>query len=793
MKLFLRIVQVVLLVIVIVFLSTLFLIDRIGSRALPDYDQDVDLRNMTATVEIFRDEYAVPHIFAETEEDLYRAVGYVMAQDRLWQMDLMRRGTTGRLSEIFGDDLVKTDALMRALCISEKSEAILKTLDPEVRLVLFAFTDGVNQYIENHQKNLPPEFAILGYKPEFWEPVHSVNMIGYMSWDLTSGYRSKISLHQLIQQVGEEKVRAFLPETAVHQTLVYPGLEDTLIASHLNTAFEQLNDMGLTGIFHGSNNWAVNGSKTRNGEAIMCNDMHLGYFAPGIWYQMHCVVKDRLDVTGVAIPGQPFVVSGHNDKIAWGMTNVGMDDTDFYIERLNSDSTQYFFNGKWVDLDIHEEAIKTKSGDIQTRTLRFTHRGPIISEFRKTNEAAISMRWIGNEKSNEFLGVYLLNRAGNWDEFRNAASHFKSVSQNICYADVEGNIGLQNAAGVPMKKDHYYSIYPGETDEYDWTGLMNFNKLPNSYNPKSGIISSANNRVTDKYDPHFISHWPEVPYRIDRIRELLGQQDDLDINDMKAIQLDQQSLLYRDLKPLLVAVLNNTELSSKEQEVYTILKTWDGWLNKDAAAPCILETFYMQFLEHTMGDELDSLHYDMVMRSGSFVRNYVKNVWGDVASPWMDDVNTPDIEGVNDMIRLSFKATVEELVDKLGKHPEDWQWGDIHQLTLEHPMGSVAILDRFFNFNRGPYPMDGDCFTTAVSVFRYYNPFKIEHGASHRHIYTPDDWDHSQTVIPTGTSGIPKSSYYCDQTKLYINGEYHSDYVSKQLIRGNAVYRMTIK
>ncbi|MBW6458377.1 MAG: penicillin acylase family protein, partial [FCB group bacterium] len=320
MKLFMRIVQILLLVIVLVFLSALFVVDRIASRGLPDYEKDVDLRNMTAEVEIFRDAHGIPHIYAQTEEDLYRAVGYVMAQDRLWQMDLMRRGTEGRLSEIFGENLVGTDALMRSLRIGDKSEEILKNLPPEIRLALFAFSDGINQYIERYPKALPPEFSILGYKPEPWEPKHSVNMIGYMSWDLTSGYRNKITLHQLVQQLGEEKVRAFLPETAFHQTLVFPGLQDTLIESDLYSAFEKLNDMGLTGVFHGSNNWAVNGYKTRTGLAIMCNDMHLGYFAPGIWYQMHCVVNGKLDVTGVAVPGQPFVICGHNEHIAWGMT-----------------------------------------------------------------------------------------------------------------------------------------------------------------------------------------------------------------------------------------------------------------------------------------------------------------------------------------------------------------------------------------------------------------------------------------------------------------------------------------
>lgn len=793
MKIFMRIIQIVLVVVVIVLIGGLFLVDRIGSRAIPDYNKDVELRNMTATVEVYRDDYAVPHIFAETEEDLYRAVGYVMASDRMWQMDLIRRGTTGRLAEIFGNDLVETDALMRSLRISEKSEMLLKEFPPEIKLSLIAFADGVNQYIEQYRKKLPPEFAILGYEPEPWEPLHSVNMIGYMSWDLTSGYRSKLDIHKLLQVVGEEKVKDFLPGSATHNTLVFPGLEDTLVNSDLYAAFEKLSDLGLSGVFHGSNNWAINKQKVNNGAAIMCNDMHLGLWAPGIWYQMHCVVPGKVDVTGVAVPGQPFVIGGHNDRIAWGMTNVGVDDTDFYIEKLNVDSTQYFFNGNWRNLRIDKEIIKSSSGEEFERTLRYTHRGPIVSSFRDYREAPISMRWIGNEYSNELIGVYTLNRAKNWADFREGCSNFKATSQNIIYADVDGNIGLQTSAGVPLKKDHYYSIYPGETDEYDWTGLLAFDLLPNSFNPPEGFVSSANNRVAGEHYPFFISHWPEVPYRIDRIRQLLSMQDNMGIPHMKAIHLDKYSLMYEDFKPLMTAILNNAGLTDIEQDAYKVFKSFDGELDKEASAPAILEAFYMAYLENTMGDELDSLHYDMVMRSSSFVRNFVLNTWGRSDSPWMDDVNTPKIEGFNDMVVKSFKDAVAALTEDMGKKVEDWKWGDIHTLTLEHPMGGVKILDRFFSLNRGPYRLGGDCFNVGPFVYRYYDPYKIKHGPSHRHIFTTDDWDRSQTVIPTGTSGIPKSPFYCDQTELYINGKYHADYVSKYLIRENAAYRMTIK
>ena len=316
------------------------ILQNIRTSAVPDYNEETTLSGLDQSVTILRDEHAIPHIYAETETDLYRAVGFAMAQDRLWQMDLLRRVTQGRLSEILGKDQLNTDLMMRALRIQEKSQKILATSSPEIVAALEAYSDGVNQYIEKYQ--LPPEFKVLQYKPEPWEPVHSINLIGYMSWDLSMGWGTEYFLHQLRVEVSDEKIAELLPDLKNHKTAIYPefGSIKPKGTETLLSATQNLKDLGAE-IFNGSNNWAVAGKKSKTGMPLLANDMHLGLFAPGIWYQMHQVVEGKINVTGVVVPGQPFVICGHNDSIVWGMTNVMVDDLDFYAEKLNKDSTKY--------------------------------------------------------------------------------------------------------------------------------------------------------------------------------------------------------------------------------------------------------------------------------------------------------------------------------------------------------------------------------------------------------------------------------------------------------------------
>ncbi|HUU52470.1 MAG TPA: penicillin acylase family protein [Candidatus Heimdallarchaeota archaeon] len=773
---------------------------QLSRKGLPDYNAEVKLEGMLGQVTVYRDAYAVPHIYADNEKDLYRATGYVMAQDRLWQMDLFRRATTGRLSEIFGPDLVEADLLMRALRIPEKSRMVLSRQEPEVLETLEAFADGVNQFIEIHQDDLPLEFSLLGYKPEDWAPEHTVNLISYMAWDLTFPWRSETLLFKIAQKIGPDnpKLIELIPDLSLQTTLGYPKFrleKDKLeLSSNLLESSRKLEQLGLV-VFSGSNNWAVSGKKSITGKPLFANDMHLDLFIPGIWYQMHQIVEGKLNVTGVCLAGAPSVVAGHNQRIAWGMTNAMVDDMDFYLETIHPENpNMYMFNGEWREMDVRTERILIKGSEIAEKTLRFTHRGPIISGFKGISDHALSMRWIGNEFSDEVYSVYWLNRAGNWEEFKQAAKYFFSVSQNINYADVDGNIGLYYCAGVPIRKGKGFFVFPGETDEYDWTGFIPFEELPHVYNPESGYVSSANNRATDETYPYYISQWFLPPHRIERIHEMLEAKEKLSIDDFKSMHSDLHSTLVDDILGDIVGELKDMEdLSTAEKKALELLMSWPGELTEASAATSIFEKMQYHLTKNLIQDELGDELLGEILGNRTLYLNLLVKIFRTKESLWCDDVSRADSEeDFSQVVQKSFRDTVQDLVTNRGEDPEDWEWGKIHKLHLDHPIGSVKILDRVFRLNRGPFPVGGSNHT--VCPFSYsFKTFVSKSGASHRHIYSLANWDESWTVIPTGVSGVPASPHYCDQTSLYLKNQYHHDYINRNLIERSAFYVTKIK
>ena len=793
MKVFKRILAGVLILIVLVLFAGYFLLTSIKKVAIPDYNKSIQISGLTGEVTILRDTFGIPHIFAENEKDLYRAVGFAMAQDRLWQMDLLRRVTQGRLSEILGNKMTETDLLMRALRIQEKSEKILTGASPEIIEALEAFAEGVNEYIRFNP--LPPEFKILSYHPEFWQPVHSVNLIGYMSWDLTSGWGTEFLLNQLKAVVSEEQLMDLIPDMENHKTAIYRDFHSSQIkiGETILSASSNLETLGAQ-IFCGSNNWAVSGKKSKTGQPLLANDMHLGLMSPGIWYQIHQHVEGKLNVTGLAVPGQPFVIAGHNDSIAWGMTNVMVDDIDFYAEKLSKDSTQYLLDGEWKDLLKKAEIIKTKEGEEIEKTLRFTHRGPIINDFRKGAETPVSIRWLGNEMSNEIRTVYLLNRANNWTDFRDAVKTFISVSQNIVYADAAGNIGLQCSAGVPIRAGNGIQFYPGDSSKYDWTGLVPFEELPFEFNPESGYVSSANNKtVSDDY-PYYISHWFATSDRIDRIREMLEEKPLLGTEDFEVMQRDVKSKKAEEYTPVFVAAIKSqSSLNDTEKEALKKLDEWNFELTRESAAASVFEILYRKVCENLIKDDLTPELFTSLKGHRMLLENLMLNILPEKSSGWIDDKNTTETESFDDIVVRSFKETVADLTAELGKDPEKWNWGKIHTFTIGHPLGVIGILDKAFKLNKGPFETAGSYHTVMPYSYSYNNLYKVNHGASHRHIFDVSNWDASKTIIPTGTSGIPASKFYLNQTEMYLNNQYHADPFSKTEVEKLAKFRMKLK
>lgn len=784
-----RIFFVILAVVLVALLAGGLFVRQVARKALPDYNRSVYLEGLHDEVRIYRDQNAMPHIFATNEQDLYMAVGYVMAQDRLWQMDLLRRATTGRLSEIFGEEMVGADHLLRALRIPEKSEMVLAASGREQLLALQAFCSGVNQFIDAHQKTLPFEFTVLRYRPEYWEPVHSINLIGYMAWDLSGSWGPEVLLHKLQQSLDEERFRELIPDMELHNTFVYPsyakGNDDNMFS--LLDHNEVLRGFGLE-LFNGSNSWAVSGEKTVTGKPIFCNDMHLGFGSPGIWYPMHQVVEGKLNVRGVALPGQPLIVVGHNEQIAWGMTNLYVDDIDFYLETTHADHPdRYLLDGEWKEMEVRAERIAVGKSDTVIRENRFTHRGPIVTGFKRVTGSEVSMRWTGNEPSNEFRTIYLLNRAHDWDSFRDALSTMISVSQNVTYADVHGNIGQQTAGGVPVRRQGSgIFLFPGNSSESDWIGMLPFEELPFEYNPPSGFVSSANNRTTGDDYPHYIGHWFDTPNRIDRIRELLVAEDRIDTEYMKMMLSDAHSKLAERFTGTLTEVLQKVDgLSHNEEKALEALESWDFVYDTGSIAASVFDRFYIQFLRELlhggMGEELFREFGSML------ARNMFERTMRNRESVWIG-INTPGIQSFEDLVLASFKESVRWLEDALGDNPRKWQWGELHHLTIGHPMASVNILNKVFGLSRGPYAVDGSFHTIANYAYSLQNPFAVVHGASMRHIFNLADWSDNHMVIPTGVSGIPASAYFMNQLPDFVDNSYFRQAWTRRDVRESTRY-----
>ena len=780
--------------VIVVVIVGLVIVSDIKRGAMPLYKGNLIIQGLDSDVTVYRDERGMPHIYAANEHDLYFSAGYVMAQERLWFMDLIRRVTTGRLSEVMGEDLVQTDKFLRCLEMTAKSKIVLSTEDPVILSYLQAYADGVNAYIVAAGKKLPPEFRILRYKPDPWKLEDIANIIGYMGWDLAKdNLTSDLFYYQLAQKFGVDKATQMIPDWDAVNSVVFPDfkIDEILIknAQEFISAMDTLKALGIAS-FSGSNNWAVAGKRTETGKPVLSNDMHLSFGSPGIWMQMHQVIPGKLNVTGVVIPGQPFVVAGHNEKIAWGMTNLMVDDIDLFAEKLNPENeNQYFFNGEWKNMVVKKEIINIKGGKQDSIIIKYTHRGPIISVFRNVKDASLSMRWSGYDNSDEIRSVCLLNRAAGWDDFRSALNTFRSVSQNFAYADVEGNIGLNAGGGIAIRKGNGTIIRNGETDEYDWKGYVPFEQLPFSYNPEKGYVSSANNKAVIEGYPYYISSDFALPYRINRIRQMLDEKEVYSLEDFKRMINDKHSDYAALLTPFILKLNDRkNELTPVETSALANLTGWDYDMNAGLAAPSIFEFFRISFTNNLLADEMGDLFNQLFSTTREY---YIYRILKTGYDEWVDNINTPQKETLDDIVLKSFKDCISALSQQFGEDQAKWNWGSIHKITIEHPLGSVKILDRIFGFNSDVYGIGGSNHT--VSPYSYGDGFKVNHGASERHIFNTADWDESYTVIPTGASGIPASEFYLSQTKAYIEGKFYKDSFSEKAVKAAARYTLNLK
>jgi len=743
-------------------------------QSLPKTEGEIRLAGLTAPVEILRDRYGIPHIFAPSLEDASYALGFVHAQDRLWQMEMSRRVAAGRVSEVVGAGGLETDRFLRTLGVRRAAQANLRLLDGETVRLLEAYAAGVNAFLASDPV-LPPEFWLTGVRPEPWSPVDSISWIKMMAWDLGGNWRDELLRMRLSKTLPMARIHEFLPP--------YPGEAVPVIADLKELYSSMERDAVRLARFApdseglGSNNWVVSGARTESGKPLLANDPHLGLSAPPVWYFAH-ISAPGMNVIGSTLPGVPGVILGRNERIAWGFTNTGPDVQDLYIEKLDATGGYLAPEGP-RPFQVIEETIKVKGAEPEKLRIRVTRHGPVISDVvRAAQDLAprghvIAFSWTALAEGDRSMQAALkFARAREWDGFLAAAKDFQVPQQNIVYADVDGNIGFIAAGRVPQRKPANdlkgMAPAPGWLEKYDWADSIPFEELPRSFNPPGGAIVTANHRITPPDYPHLISSNWEPPFRADRIQALLDATPKHSVPSFARIQADVTSLAMRDLLPKLLATRPRSEDARK---VLAQLAKWDGAMTAGRAEPLIAWAWWRELTRAIYADELgDAFRQNWLARAV-----FLTNVLSGAPEParWCDDVRTPAVETCEEQLAQSLEAALADLRGRYGLDPSRWRWGEAHLARHEHrPFGRQALLARFFDITA---PSPGDTYTVNVGRNVMSNdaePFANRHAASLRAIYDLADLEKSLYIHSGGQSGNVLSDHYKAFTEAWAKNEY---------------------
>jgi penicillin amidase len=775
-----RILKIILIVFFVI--TSIFLIMAIsGYRmimgSMPVTEGELSVPELHSKVHIYRDGFHIPHILAENEHDLFFTQGYVTAQDRLWQMDIWRRYAKGQLSEVFGPFTTRTDSVMLTIGINRISKRIEPILSPVSKQVLKSYIDGINTFIKQNEKRLPVEFRLMNYQPKPWEITDCIAIMRFVGWQMSMGWSIDPVMGALVDKLGLEKAKDLFPFYADFSKLTQSEELEQEFA-----CFNEFKDLFQSDGFiqpnFSSNCWVVSGNRSTTGKPILANDPHLAFFNPSFWYEMH-LVGGNFHVSGFSIPGLPLIVVGYNEHIAWGVTNLCADDLDLYIEKLHpSDSVRYLHGRSYRSMEIIRETLRIREQPTVRMKIRKTHHGPVVSDIlsHPLPDKAVSLCWAGKEISDEFLAFYHMNRATNWNAFREALKHLHIPSQNVLYADVKGNIGYQAAGKIPIRNNGLHFLpKTGQDPNNDWHGFIPFDQLPSTRNPKKGWLASANNPVKSEKYPHGTSDYFDLPYRINRIEQLLSEKPQFSIMDMKRIQGDVQSGYAVELLKQVLPYLNVSMLDDPvSKEVYKILAQWDGKMKSGSSEALIFEQFLIQCLKDLYKDELgDNLFTSWLdlynIPLSSLLREAKKP-----HSSWSDNVATPkQNETMRELIHRSFQKTVNQISEKHGEEISNWSWGKVHKLTFKHPLGQLPMMDKIFNI--GPFHLGGSGLTLNRMGFNPTKPFQIVWGTSGRLIIDLNNPDNCISVLPTGQSGQPMDDHYRDQVQLFIQNLYHSN------------------
>ncbi|HRI79039.1 MAG TPA: penicillin acylase family protein [Cyclobacteriaceae bacterium] len=745
----------------------------------PIYSGELTLKGLNEEVEVMYDNYGVPHIYAQNASDAYFALGYVHAQDRLFQMEMLRRAAGGRLSEVLGEKLLPVDKLFRTLGLNQfakdHASRYLSTDTSDFQDAALAYQLGINSFIANGKT--PIEFLIAGIPKTEFKPEDIYLAVGFMSFGFAEGFKADPVLEKIRTELGEAYLSDLAVQTPPDAVRIknFKGPVKTISADPLITSIGEAIEKIPVPLWSGSNGWVIDGAHTASGLPILANDTHIGFGQPAVWYEAH-LEYPGFHFYGHHLAGVPFALLGNNHFAGWGLTMFENDDTDFFKETLNPENpNQVKFKEGWEELIIRDEVIKVKDGADVILKVKSSRHGPIINGIVEnvSGDLPISLWWGLNHIDNQSLqAAYLLNHAERFDDAQRAAELFSSPGLNVMYGDVAGNIAWWAVAKLPIRPIGVNSklFLDGASGKDEYTGYYDFPKNPQSINPPWGFVYSANNQ------PDSVDHvlYPGYYYprsRSGRIVELLNVDKKWTLEEIKKVNLDVVSRMHPDIAKeiaLVLKSLNNPEFN----ELVSSLESWEGDHQVADTAPSIYYNLLAQIMHLAMQDELGQTAYHSIM-STSIPKNSYQAFIRNNNSPWWDNVKTKDKkESRADIIRTAAVLTLELLHKTSGSSPKDWTWGKIHTLTHKHPLGAVKPLDKLFNVGPFAAPGGSEVINNLHFDIDTTGYFPVNGGPALRKITDFGDIENGETVSPTGQSGNVMSAFYDDEAEMFVTGKF---------------------
>lgn len=753
----------------------------------PQYEGELPLKNISAETEVYFDEFGVPHIYAKNQKDALTALGYVHAQDRLWQMELLRRIAPGKLSEIFGTKALNNDKMFVALGIDENSEVAIAKLDknsPSYQLAT-AYLDGINQYIENGKT--PVEFTLLGIEKKPFTLKDVYNTFGYMAFSFAMAQRTDPLLTDLRNKLGDDYLKELGIDysfNTVKINVTNKKAEQYIEASRAVTALMESSPIAP---FIGSNSWVVGPQKTKNGSVIFANDPHIEYSQPGTWYEAHITCPDY-EMYGYYLAGTPFPLLGHNRQYAYGLTMFENDDADFFEEESNpSNSEQYKISAGYDNFKVRNKVIKVKDSTEVHLAVKETNHGPVMNGVLKdfNPKKPVAFHWIYTHQPNHILdAVYSLSHAKGIEDFHKNIELIAAPGLNIMYGDAKNNIGWFTSGKLYKleKEVNPNFILSGTNGRDDKKTFLEYSKNPHAQNPSWNYVYSANN-MPEAIDGYNYQGYYLPKDRARRIKYLLDGKNDWDKEAIGKMINDDTSMESADVAKSIISVLNISKLNEEEKQALSILKSWKGSNALTDVAPTIYNKLIYFYLKNTFKDEMGEIAFKQ------FIKTYVMKQTiayqsKNQNSLWWDNITTKNVkETQSDVLTQSFQEAVKSLDNQLGNNVKSWTWNKVHKIEYKHPLGSVSILKPFFNVGIFEIPGGNEVINNTNFEPSDELVYMAKSGPSTRRVIDFSDIENSWSILPTGQSGNPMSSHYNDQAELYVQGKFRKMKMNKKEIQ----------